>query len=137
LWFALAQRRLLSLALVPMDAEQNVSRLGAALADVGRRLGDSPVTAIAGDQIDYAFVARASEIIATTGRGHPKRPGASPLEVIVAIQPVTVEPLGLAIVQAADAALLCVSMGRSHLSDVRKALDLIGRDKLAGWVSVD
>lgn len=137
LWFALAQRHLVSVVLVPIEADQSVGRLAGALARVGQRLGDSPVTAIVGDQVDYDFVARASDIIAMTGKAPRKRPGASPLEVIVAVQSVTVEPLGLAVIQAAAAAVLCVRMGRSRISEAGKAVELIGREKISGWVIVD
>jgi hypothetical protein len=137
LWFALAHKGLVSVVLVPTDVGQAVGPLAAALSRVGQRLGDNPVTAIVGEVIDYEFVKRASDIIAMTGKTPHKRPGASPLEVIVTVRPVTAAPLGLAVIQAADAAVLCIRMGRSRLSSVRETVALIGREKVAGWVVVD
>lgn len=62
------------------------------------------------------------------GRSTPRRSG----QVVVAIQPVVVEPLGVAIAHAADAVVLCVQMGRSRLAAARKTLELIGPGRITG-----
>lgn len=134
LWFALASRRISSVVLVPADEGGSLAGLAGALAEVGRRLGDTPVTALVPDAIDYDFVNRTAALLALThGRGDRPR-GASLLEVIVAIHPVTVEPLGLALVHAADASILCVEQGRTRLAAARKTLQLIGRERFIGSV---
>jgi hypothetical protein len=56
--------------------------------------------------------------------------------VIVAIQPVITEPLGVAIAQAADLAVVCLEMGRSTTASVRRTLELLGRDRVAGCVLI-
>jgi hypothetical protein len=91
--------------------------------------------AVIAEKVDYAFVARAADVVALTGGG-TKRPGASPLEMIIAIGPVTVEPLGLAVVQAADGVVLCVERDRSSVSDLRKTIALVGREKIVGSVLI-
>lgn len=136
LWFALATRHLASVVLVPADDEMDLSAVASAMADVGKRLGDTPVTAIAAGAIDYEFVARTAALLTATKRRGDRRPGTSPLEVIVAIHPVTVEPLGLALVQAADAAILCLTKGRTRLAAARKTVSLIGRERFAGSIFV-
>jgi hypothetical protein len=137
LWFAMARRKLTSVVLVPADESKPVERVANALAEVGRRLGDSPVTAIVANSIDYGFVARAAALLASTHRGGgDTRPGASPLEVIVAIHSVITEPLGLALVQAADAVVLCVEMGRTRLEAANQTIELVGRDRIVGCVIV-
>lgn len=52
--------------------------------------------------------------------------------VIVAIQPVVVEPLGIAIAQAASAVVLCVGLGKSRLASARRTMDLIGPERFVG-----
>lgn len=47
-------------------------------------------------------------------------------QVVVAIQPVIVEPLGVAIAHAADAVVLCVKLGQTRMRSVRKTLELVG-----------
>jgi hypothetical protein len=53
-------------------------------------------------------------------------------QIIVAIPPVVVEPLGVAIAHAADAVILCVEMGRTRLKSARRTIDLIGADRITG-----
>jgi hypothetical protein len=136
LWFALASRRIASVVLVPADGACAVAELATALANVGRRLGDNPVTAVVSDAIDYEFVTRTAALVALTRKRDDVPPGASPLEVIVAIHPVTVEPLGLALVQAADATILCVKQGHTGLAAARKTVALVGRERLIGSILV-
>jgi hypothetical protein len=81
-------------------------------------------------------VARTATFIASMGKHTSALPGASPLEVIVAIHPVTTEPLGLAVVQSADAVILCLELGRTRIDEANVAIDLIGRDRIAGCVLV-
>lgn len=134
LWFALARRRLTSVVLVPADQGRPVAHVANALAEVGRRLGDSPVTAIVADNIDYDFVARTAALLASTHRNEDRRPGSSPLEVIVAVHSVISEPLGLALVQAAGGVVLCLEMGQTRLDAARQTIDLVGRDRVVGCV---
>lgn len=136
LWFALARRRLTSVVLVPADQGRPVAHVANALAEVGRRLGDSPVTAIVADNIDYAFVARTAALLASTHRNEDRRPGSSPLEVIVAVHSVISEPLGLALVQAADGVVLCVEMGLTHLEAAKQTIEVVGRERIVGCVVV-
>lgn len=53
-------------------------------------------------------------------------------QVIVSIQPVVVEPLGVAVAHAADAVVLCVRMGVARLEAARRTLELIGPERVAG-----
>jgi hypothetical protein len=94
------------------------------------------VTAIVASEIDYAFVARTAALLASTRKGGRRFPGTSPLEVVVAIHPVTVEPLGLALAQAAEAVVLCVKLGHTNLEAARATIGLIGRDRVIGAVAV-
>jgi hypothetical protein len=52
--------------------------------------------------------------------------------VVVAIQPVLVEPLGAAIAQAADTVLLCIRLGKTRVADARRTVELIGQERVAG-----
>lgn len=61
-------------------------------------------------------------------------PGAG--QVVVAIQPVVVEPLGVAVAHAADAVVLCLQLGRSRRAAVRRTIELIGADCISGAILV-
>jgi hypothetical protein len=52
--------------------------------------------------------------------------------VVLAIRPVAVEPLGIAIAQAADAVVLCLQLGKTRLGAARRTIELIGREQIAG-----
>jgi hypothetical protein len=55
---------------------------------------------------------------------------------IIAIQPVVDEPLGVAVAQAADAVVLCIEMGKTHMAAARRTIELIGADRVSGAVLV-
>ncbi len=57
-------------------------------------------------------------------------------QVIVAIQPVVVDPLGVAVARAADAVILCIELERTRLESARRTIDLIGADRIGGAILV-
>jgi hypothetical protein len=52
--------------------------------------------------------------------------------LIISIPAVVSEPLGVAAAREADATVLCVEVGRTHVADARRSIDLIGRERIAG-----
>jgi hypothetical protein len=79
--------------------------------------------------LDYASAVQVVASAAST-RGAGLRPPAG--KVIVAIQPVVAEPLGLAVTQAADVIVLCIEVGRTRLASARRTIELVGRERIAG-----
>jgi hypothetical protein len=132
LWLALARRQWSSVVLVPGDAGESAAAIATALADVGRRLRNAPLTAMVADQLDYASAAQFTSRVAAVGQGGSARVVAPNGKVIVAIPPVVSEPLGVSVALAADAVILCVEMGRTRIESVRRSIALIGRDRVAG-----
>jgi hypothetical protein len=126
LWFELCHRPWSSVVLVPADAGESAGPLARALADVGSRLRDAPVTAIVQDQLEYATAAALAERVAAVARS-PER-----ARVVVAVPPLVLEPLGTAAVQAADAVILCVEPGRTRLEAARRTIALAGRERVVG-----
>jgi hypothetical protein len=137
IWFALARRQWRSLVLVPADEGGSAAAIATSLADVGRRLQDAPVTFfLMASPLDYASAAKIMAAFASTRQGSGALTVASTGKVIVAVQPVIAEPLGLAVTEAADAVVLCIEMGRAHLSAARRSIELVGRDRIAGCLLV-
>ncbi|MCI0571992.1 MAG: hypothetical protein L0Y66_14660, partial [Myxococcaceae bacterium] len=58
-------------------------------------------------------------------------------QLIVAVQPVTVEPLGVLIAREADVVVLCIEMGHSRSEAVRRTTSLIGRERIAGCLVIE
>ena len=70
------------------------------------------------------------------GEGAPEKDLARALptsgRLIVEVPSVIDEPLGVAVAQAAGTVVLCIEMGWTRLADVKKTVDLIGRELIAG-----
>jgi hypothetical protein len=132
LWFTLCQRDWRSVVLVPAGEGESAGAYALGLGEVGRWLRENPVTFVMKDALDYASGTQIVAAAGSAGQASSGRPNAPAGRVIVAIQPVTVEPLGLAIAQAADAVIVCVELGRSRLRDVERTVELVGRERLAG-----
>ena len=133
-WFALARRYWASVVLVPASPRGSVAELARGLAEVGKRLREEPVTAIVAEALDYDGAAKLAQAVGATGAVSKARPVATPLQLIVAVQPVVVEPLGVAVAHAADAAIVCIEMGWTRLEDVRRTVEVIGRERVAGTI---
>jgi hypothetical protein len=135
LWFGLARMQWTSLALVPADEGESAAALATSLAEVGRRLRDIPVSfMILADPLDYASAGKIIAAVADTDRREGTASVAPAGRVIAAIQPVIVEPLGLALTQAVDVVVLCIQVGCTRATAVRRTIELIGRERIAGAV---
>ena len=136
LWFSISRRPWRSIVLVPVDATVSAVNIASALVDVARWLREAPVTLFTmSDPLDYVA---ANQIVGPIGpHGHGSSGLAAPNErVIVAVQPVSLEPLGLAVTRTADAVVLCIGKERSRLSAVRHTIALIGRERITGCVLI-
>jgi hypothetical protein len=135
LWFALLQRSWRSLALVPGDAGGSANEIAISLTEVGRVLHESVSSFVTTDTLDYAS---AAEVVAAAGSSTPA--GTRPVEpvgrIIAALPPVVADPLGLKIVAAADLVVICIEMGRTRLAAVRRTIELVGRDRIAGCLLI-
>ena len=159
LWFALARSPWTSVVVVPADEGASAAEIATSLAEVGRRLRETPVTAIVADSLDYDTARALADLeqhvdrqrqraldvnasVVETPVGDESAPAnvnrsgqlvvASVAQVIVAVQSVVEQPLGIAIAQAADAVVLCIEMGRTRFSAARRTIELIGRERIAG-----
>ncbi len=163
LWFSLARLPWASVVLAPADHGGSAAEVATALAQVGTRLRDTPVTAVVASRIDYASARALADLqprlrdgrpwpgaIDVTARPLPAGPAAAPSpapmpeatlmpplgRAIIAIQPVVDEPLGVAVAQAADAVVLCVELGKACMPAARRTIELIGAERVIGAVLV-
>jgi hypothetical protein len=160
LWFALARNDWRSVVFVPGDEGGSAASAATALADVGKKLHELPVILfvmanpadywpamqmvhaaadLAGEAeaqrrppkpLDYASAVQV--VTDTTARHRALRPPTG--KVIVAVQSVISEPLGLAVTQAADAVVLHVELARTRLASLRTTIELVGRERIAGCI---
>ncbi len=133
LWFTLARKRWNSLVLVPADEGDSAAGIATALADVGRRLRNTPVTfLVMAGSIDYASAGRF--VAAVAGNSGQDAGGPPSSRVIVAVPSVISEPLALAVTDAADAVALYVRKGSTRLKAAARTIELVGRDRIVGCV---
>lgn len=143
LWFILQRKPWKSLVLVPGHAEGSSLPIAAALAEIGRMNRGRSVVLVNAEQLDLS---RTAQVIAdldappstswSSGGGGGSAMGADQAgrKVLVALEPVVRNPLGMAIAMAADAVVLCIELGRSDIASAKRTLELIGREKVLGTV---
>jgi len=121
--------------LVPGDAGGSANEIAISLTEVGRVLHESVSSFVTTDTLDYAS---AAEVVAAAGSSTPA--GTRPVEpvgrIIAALPAVVADPLGLKIVAAADIVVICIEMGRTRLAAVRRTIELVGRDRIAGCLLI-
>lgn len=158
LWFAMLRRRAWS-SLVVIPAQPGVSVVPTArgLGMVAERHLRKQVTVIVPgelyslDELPTVMPALAgpvpNELLERAVRGNipddsirtppghaeradrPKTPS-----VIVALEPVIANPLGIAVTLAADVALLCVVLGETSVASAKRTVELVGRERFIGCV---
>lgn len=134
LWFSLQRWKWASLVVVPADEGGSAVRIAQSLAAVGGRLQAAAVTAFVAEALDFNSAAEAAaSLAAPTSSGGP-RAASRTGQVIVAIEPVVVRPLAIAIARSADAALLCIEMGKTRIASAQRTIELVGRDRFVGCV---
>jgi hypothetical protein len=161
LWIRLAKGKWASLVIVPADVEGSSAALAKSLADIGQRLSFVPVTAIAVTSLEYGsalaladlqqHLERRAPVPAVVDVTPPAAPAPAPpgppastealalnpgARLVISIPPVLTEPLGLPAAQQADVVLVTIHLGRTPMGAVRRTLELIGRDRVAGCVLV-
>lgn len=128
LWLAAQRATWTSLALVPVGATVATPRLAAALAEVGREhLGG---TVVACDLTTVSLSSLKSELHALAERARCAE------RAVLALPPLHGSPAGLALARAADAVILCVTLGDSSITEAEQTLADIGPDRVLGSVIV-
>jgi hypothetical protein len=141
LWLSLAQKHWRSLVLVPVDPGTSAMEPARVLAEVGTQLSDAPVSLLLAEHLDAPggglTVPERVRAKTITNRIRSLGHGTEPGQLIVAVEPVTVEPLGVLIARAADLVVLCVEMRQSRSEAVRRTQSLIGKERIAGCLLLE
>ncbi len=158
LWFAMLRRRAWSsLVVIPADAGSSAVSTARGIASVAERhLGRRVVVITPGElcaldelptlvpvhaeraPVEHPEGAGWEIVLRESIRMHTDRPELEGLTktptVIMALEPVVSSPLGIAIASAADAALLCVTLGETPLASAKRTIELVGRERFIGCV---
>lgn len=138
LWYTTLRWEWSSLVLVPAHASGSAVWIAKALAEVGlsQRGRVAKITA------QGAMLATTSELVGDLATQSPIRSMKSSSErwrtgsTIIAIEPVVLNPDGIPVALSADAALLCVELGKTDIASARRTVQLIGREHFIGCVIV-
>ena len=133
LWFSIQRREWSSLVAVPADRDMPVMDFVKPLYDVGRlAMGDNLRLV---DAREVKLTRTAPLIVEMTGAGRgPGRKGGE--RVLVVIDSVLSHPSGVPVALAADAALLCVEMGKTSLTAARETLQIVGAQRFLGCITL-
>lgn len=154
LWLRLAAEEWSSLVVIPASPEGSTVDLACSLADIGSTLSDHAVTAVTVTEIApgsaRALAALADDVrrrqkrlkdghIIDGGADVPEDPDANAIigsagRIIIGVPSVVATPVSLAVAQAADLIILGVEMGRTRTKDVKRSIELVGRERVAGCV---
>jgi hypothetical protein len=124
LWFRLARNEWATLALVPADATGSALSVACGLVDVGA-----------------AFTGKAIDLLSAEGRElEPEDEWIFPRKKderfarVIALEPLSSNPRGIAVAKAADAVVLVVEAGTADLASARRTVEKIGRQHVLGCV---
>jgi hypothetical protein len=137
LWFRTLQYDWSTLVVVPTHPRCSAARIAQALGDMAALHRGTPITHIVASEVEMGGTA---DLITAMVVREPELAPEGPRQVwhnrnaIVAIDPIVSNPAGIALVLAADAAILCVKLGHTRMDDAQRTVDLVGRERFIGCV---
>jgi hypothetical protein len=135
LWFSLQRREWTTLVAVPADREMSVMDFGRPLYEVGRLAMGEKLRLL--DARDVKLTRTAPLILDMTGGGLTHAAGGQTGErVLVLIESVLSHPSGVPVALAADAALLCVELGKTSLAAARETVRIVGAQRFLGCITL-
>ena len=135
LWFSLQRREWSTLVAVPADRDSSVMDFGRPLHEVGRLAMGEKLRLI--DARDVKLTRTAALILEMTGGGSNRGLGAQGGErALVLIESVLSHPSGVPVALAADAALLCVELGRTSIAAARETVRIVGAHRFLGCITL-
>jgi len=108
------------LVVVPADEGASAVWSARSLAAGGGRLHGAVVRSIVAESLDFSSAAEAAASLAVPASGGGPRGVSRSGQAIVANEPFVARSLGIAVARAADAALLCIEMGRTRIASAQR-----------------
>jgi len=130
LWMRLTQQaQWSSLVVVPAQPGASGLELGRALVSAGSQyLRERPIRLVDAQGLPLAAASRlVSDIRSYVGQGGV---------IVTCIDSIISNPVGLMVAQAAERALLCVPLGATRFSEATRTLELVGKERFLGSVTL-
>ncbi len=129
LWALANQRqRWSSLVVMPSHPGGSGRQAAAALLEVGNKQSATPVRFLDAEGLELGQAARVVRELETYVEQGER--------VVVLLDSVLSNPVGLEVALAAERALLCVKLGDSDFSSARRTLELVGKERFLGSVTL-
>ena len=122
--------------MVPVGSGGPTFELGKALSELGAVFSGRPIPVLSALDLTPDSLA---QFIDTMVRQAKKGGGGTSngdQRVVVVLDSVVKDPLGVAVALAADAVLLVVELGKSEIESARRTIDLIGGERFIGSVTI-
>lgn len=135
LWFSIQRLPWSSLVLLPADPETSSDAVGKALHEVGRLTMGDRLRLL--DARGLQLPATAPLILDMSGASPVRPAGADRSErVLVLVESVLSQPSGIPVALAADAVVLCLTLGKTPVASARETLKLVGEQRFVGCVTI-
>jgi hypothetical protein len=135
LWIAVQRQEWSSLVVMPSGPEGSAYEVARILHTVGKLTMGDRLRLLDGRGVKLAGTAPL--ILEMTGSS-PVRPASDSRgdRVLVVIDWVLAQPSGIPIALAADAAVLCVDLGRTSVAEARETIQVVGPQRFVGCVTL-
>jgi len=134
LWFSLQRREWSTLVAVPADREMSVMNFVRPLYEVGRLAMGEKLRLI--DARDVKLTRTAALILEMTAGGARGPGGLDGGRALLLIESVLSHPSGVPVALAADAALLCVELGKTSIAAARETVQIVGAQRFLGCITL-
>ena len=136
LWFAIQRLEWASLVIVPADGHSSAIDFGKPLYDVGNLAMGDRLRLL--DARDVKLDKTAPLILDMHGVARPQATVAQQRSerVLVMIESVLAAPSAIPVALAADAAILCVELGKTSLAGARETIQILGAQRFVGCITL-
>jgi len=128
LWFAATRREWASLAIVPVGDASAAAAVARQFARMALLHEGRAVPVLDGSELTLRQAASTAEVLSRDAKLCGR--------AVVVLGPLSTSLAGLSVAKAADAALLCVVLGRSRLDEARRTVEFVGADRFVGCVAL-
>jgi hypothetical protein len=136
LWFAVQRLEWASLVIIPADGNSSAIDFGKPLFEVGHLAMGDRLRLL--DARDVKLDKTAPLILDMTGASRPHSAGPQQRgeRVVVMIESVLAAPSAIPVALAADAAILCVELGKTSLAGARETIEILGAQRFVGCITL-
>ena len=136
LWFSIQRLEWSSLVIVPADGNSSAIDFGRPLHEMGKLAMGDRLRLLDAREVKLDKTAPLILDMAGANRPHPAGTQQWSERVLVMIESVLAAPSAIPVALAADAALLCVELGKTSIAGARETIQIIGAQRFVGCITI-